>query len=97
MQPRELPNLTVGNCPTMGPASGTRLGQQGYRWLLACSLGLLVAAGVTFTLVAQPTENKRKPAAVLVQPKSRQSRPEPPRVRSDLPAERLDTPQRPTE
>jgi len=71
MEPRELPNLTVGNRPTMGPDPGARYSQRGFRWLLACSLGLLVAAGVTFSLVAQPTETTKKPAATAVQPKDR--------------------------
>lgn len=71
MEPRELPNLTIGNRPTMGPDPGARYGQQGFRWLVACSLGLLVAAGVTFSLVAQPAEKTEKPAAAVVQPKDR--------------------------
>lgn len=71
MEPRELPNLTVGNCPTMGPDHHTRFGQRSFRWLVACSLGLLVAAGVTFSLVAQPTENTTKPKAAVVQPEAR--------------------------
>lgn len=71
MQPRQLPNLTVGNRPTMGPDEGARYGQRGFRWLVACSLGLLVAAGVTFSLVAQPPENAKKPKAAVVQPKDR--------------------------
>lgn len=81
MEPRELPNLTVGNCPTMGPGHNTRFGQRSFRWLLACSLGLLVAAGVTFSLVAQPTENKTKPRASAVQP---EARPRPAKTRKPL-------------
>lgn len=69
MQPRELPNLTVGNRPTMGPDHGVGYGQRGFRWLVACSVGLLVAAGVTFSLVAQPPENTKKAQAAIVQPK----------------------------
>jgi len=71
MQPRELPNLTVANRPTMGPDSGDHYGQRGFRWLMACSLGLLVAAGVTFTLVVQPAESTEKPKAAVVQTKAR--------------------------
>jgi hypothetical protein len=67
MQPRDLPNLTVGNRPTMGPENDFGYGQRGFRWLVACSLGLLVAAGVTFSLVAQPTENTKIPKAAEVQ------------------------------
>ncbi len=69
MEPRELPNLTVGNRPTMGPDSGVRYGQRSFRWLMAGSLGLLVAAGVTFSFVAQPTEKTKKPQAAIVQPR----------------------------
>ena len=71
MEPRELPNLTVGNCPTMGPEHHTRFGQRSFRWLVACSLGLLVAAGVTFSLVAQPAENTKKSKTAVVEPEAR--------------------------
>ncbi len=71
MQPRELPNLTVANRPTMGHDSGVHYGQRGFRWLVACSLGLLVAAGVTFSLVAQPADKTEKPKTAVVQPQDR--------------------------
>lgn len=83
MQPRELPNLTVGNRPTMGHDHGVGYGQRGFRWLVAGCVGLLVAAGVTFSFVAQTPEKTKKAKTAVVQPKDHslapkvQPRPEP--------------------
>jgi len=53
----------------MGHDHGTGYGPRSVRWLVACSVGLVVAAGVTFSLVAQTPESAKKPQAAIVQPK----------------------------
>lgn len=59
MVPREYPNLVVGNAPAMDVEPlGSRRRRAG--WLAACSFALLLGAGVTATLLTNPSESQKK-------------------------------------
>ncbi|MFH2009859.1 MAG: hypothetical protein ABI333_24910 [bacterium] len=68
MTPRELPDLTIGDRPTMSPELHGGSTQQRSRWLIACSIALLVAAGITASLALQPTKTTTAPRAAVTRP-----------------------------
>ena len=69
MTPRELPNLVIGNRPAMPPDSSARSPRRS-KWLLGCTLGLLVVAGVTASLMGPPPASSKasQPAAARSTP-----------------------------
>ena len=68
MTPRELPNLTIGDRPTMSPELHRSSAQKGSRWLIACSIALLVAAGITASLAMQPAKTTAVKRAAITRP-----------------------------